>query len=94
MQDKVTQRSAKAFMTRWLQKGSIPTRPELSSLLDACANAGAMMEKWFGKMQAAGVRPNEVTYTTLLKGHARQGNTAKYPDLHDHMVPEGVYPKL
>mmetsp|Transcript_3996 Transcript_3996/g.6783 ORF Transcript_3996/g.6783 Transcript_3996/m.6783 type:complete len:110 (-) Transcript_3996:239-568(-) len=50
------------------------------------------MEEWFGRLQAAGVVPNEVTYTTLLKGHARKGNTAQCHHWYDQMVSAGVQP--
>uniref|UniRef100_A0A7S3Y5F3 Pentacotripeptide-repeat region of PRORP domain-containing protein n=1 Tax=Heterosigma akashiwo TaxID=2829 RepID=A0A7S3Y5F3_HETAK len=53
-----------------------------------------MMEQWFGTMQAAGVRPDVVTYSTLLKGYAREGNMAKCQYFYDQMVANRVKPNV
>merc|ERR1719515_120482 len=47
-----------------------------NTLLDACARSGRMdqLPIILGDMKAGRVKPNVITYSTMLKGHCQNGN--------------------
>merc|ERR1719199_1663089 len=47
-----------------------------NTLIDACARCGRMehLPKTLEDMEEQGVKPNVITYSTMLKGHCQNGN--------------------
>jgi len=55
----------------FLSKGLEATVFTYSSLINACVRGGDMDRAWnfLRQMQSAGIEPNEITWTTMIKGY-------------------------
>lgn len=61
-------------------------------MLSAFVNASNMdgAEKFFTRIKQDGLKPNDVTYGTLIKGYARAGDLEKMMEKYEEMKANGV----
>jgi pentatricopeptide repeat protein len=62
-----------------------------SAVIDACSrcNDGTRARAVFDKMKAHGVKPSIITYTSLARPFARQGDVAAVEAIHQEMRTQG-----
>mmetsp|Transcript_4843 Transcript_4843/g.8076 ORF Transcript_4843/g.8076 Transcript_4843/m.8076 type:complete len:109 (+) Transcript_4843:1-327(+) len=74
-----------------------PNVRTFSTVLDGCATAGVdakELERWIKIMAENGIQPNQITYNTIIKAHARKGSVGQCEKVFREMTANNFLPDM